>query len=130
MLSVARGLYYAITRGAGVAITGPDSDLFADLTDGTILGVPLPLIYLLATATAIFLHHTASGRSVNQAVEIVDGHEISGRLRLAWHQGLAGIRLDGEVVGCGPVDALVHLSHNRLKRERLGRSPAPRIFST
>jgi ribose transport system permease protein len=43
MLSVARGLYYAITRGAGVAITGPDSDLFADLTDGTILGVPLPL---------------------------------------------------------------------------------------
>lgn len=66
MLSVARGLCYAITRGAGVAITGPDADLFADLTDGTILGVPMPLIYLLvlATAMAIFLHHTASGRYV------------------------------------------------------------------
>jgi ribose transport system permease protein len=66
MLSVARGLCYAITRGAGVAITGPDADLFASLTDGTILGVPLPLIYLLvlATAMAIFLHHTASGRYV------------------------------------------------------------------
>jgi ribose transport system permease protein len=66
MLSVARGLCYAITRGAGVAITGGDADLFSSLTDGDILGVPLPLIYLLilAAGMGVFLHHTASGRYV------------------------------------------------------------------
>ncbi len=66
MLSVARGLCYAITRGQGVAIDGPDSDLFFRLTDGTILGVPMPLIYLLVLAglMGMFLHHTATGRHV------------------------------------------------------------------
>jgi ribose transport system permease protein len=66
MLSVARGLCYAITRGQGVAIDGPDSDLFFRLTDGNIAGVPMPLIYLLVLAglMGIFLHHTATGRHV------------------------------------------------------------------
>ena len=66
MLSVARGLCYAITRGAGVSIDGGDADLFSRLTDGTVAGVPAPLLYLLALGAgmAVFLHHTASGRYV------------------------------------------------------------------
>jgi ribose transport system permease protein len=66
MLSVARGLCYAITRGAGVAITGRDADLFSSLTDGTVMDVPMPLIYLLVLAAGmgVFLHHTATGRYV------------------------------------------------------------------
>ncbi len=66
MLSVARGLCYAITQGRGVTISGPDSDLFFRITDGTLLGVPMPLIYLvvLAGVMGVFLHHTATGRHV------------------------------------------------------------------
>jgi ribose transport system permease protein len=66
MLSVARGLCYAITRGQGVTIAGPDADLFFNLTDGTVLGVPVPLIYLVALAICmgVFLHHTATGRHI------------------------------------------------------------------
>src|SRR6202040_990448 len=58
-------------------------------------------------------------RPFNQSVEIVDGHEIAGRLRLAWRQGLALIQLDGEVVGHRPIGVLVQLRHNGLQRERL-----------
>ena len=78
MLSVARGLCYAITRGAGVAIDGPDAELFSSLTDGAILGVPAPLLYLLALATgmAVFLHHTATGRHVFA----IGGNERAARL--------------------------------------------------
>ena len=66
MLSVARGLCYAVTEGRGIAISGPDSDLFFRLTDGTVAGIPLPLIYLvvLAALMGVFLHHTATGRHV------------------------------------------------------------------
>jgi ribose transport system permease protein len=66
MLSVARGLCYAVTQGKGVAISGTDSDLFFDVTDGAIAGAPMPLIYLvlLAVLMGVFLHHTATGRHV------------------------------------------------------------------
>ena len=66
MLSVARGLCYAITRGAGVGIDGADADLFSTLTDGTIFGLPMPLLYLLVLVgiTAVVLHHTATGRYI------------------------------------------------------------------
>ncbi len=66
MLSIARGLCYAITRGQGVSIDGADADLFSRLTDGTLLGVPMPLLYLLllAIGTAVLLHHTATGRYI------------------------------------------------------------------
>jgi hypothetical protein len=49
-------------------------------------------------------------RPVNQAIEIVDRHEITGHFRRARRQGLAGIRLYGEVVGHGPVGVLVPLA--------------------
>ena len=66
MLSIARGLCYVITRGQGVGIDGSDADLFNQVTDGTIAGLPMPLVYLmvLAIGMAVLLHHTATGRYV------------------------------------------------------------------
>ncbi len=66
MLSIARGLCYAVTQGQSVTVSGPDSDLFFRLTDGTLFGIPMPLVYLviLAALMGIFLHHTATGRHV------------------------------------------------------------------
>ena len=66
MLSIVRGLCYAITGGQGVNIGGTDSALFFRLTDGTLLGVPVPLIYLvlLGIFMAVMLHHTSRGRYV------------------------------------------------------------------
>ena len=66
MLSVGRGLCYAVTQGKSVSIAGPDPDLFFNITDGTLGGVPTPLIYLivLAVLMGVFLHHTATGRHV------------------------------------------------------------------
>lgn len=66
MLSICRSLSYVITSGHGVPVTGSDSNLFYALTDGTLLGVPVVLIYLLILAAlmGLFLHHTATGRYV------------------------------------------------------------------
>ncbi|MET0428943.1 MAG: ABC transporter permease, partial [Microvirga sp.] len=66
MLSVVRGLAYAVTEGRGQAPTGPDVDLFYALTDGTIAGVPVAVIDLLVLAAiiGIVLHQTAFGRHV------------------------------------------------------------------
>ena len=66
MLSIVRGLCYAVTNGQGVTIAGADSDLFFRLTDGTVFGAPVPVIYLVALGLlmALLLHHTASGRYV------------------------------------------------------------------
>ena len=97
MLSVARGLCYAITRGAGVPIDGPDADLFARLASGTVLGVPAPLLYLLALAggMAVFLHHTAAGRHV---------FALGGNERAA---GLAGISVVRVKIGVYVASALL-----------------------
>lgn len=66
MLSIVRGLCYAITGGQGVNISGADSNAFFRLTDGSIFGLPVPLIYLviLAIIMGVALHHTARGRYV------------------------------------------------------------------
>jgi ribose transport system permease protein len=66
MLSIGRGLCYAITGGQGVNIGGADSNLFFRLTDGTLLGLPVPLIYLvlLGVLMAVILHHTSRGRYI------------------------------------------------------------------
>lgn len=66
MLSIVRGLCYAITGGQGVNIGGADSNIFFRLTDGTFLGLPVPLLYLLVLALimGVALHHTARGRYV------------------------------------------------------------------
>lgn len=66
MLSVGRGLCYAVTQGKGVAIDGADSDLFFNVTDGTLGRLPMPLLYLvlLAVLMGVLLHHTATGRHI------------------------------------------------------------------
>jgi ribose transport system permease protein len=66
MLSIVRGLCYAITGGQGVDIDGADSNLFYRLSDGAVLHVPVPLIYLvgLGLLMALVLRHTARGRYV------------------------------------------------------------------
>ncbi|MBB4015635.1 ribose transport system permease protein [Chelatococcus caeni] len=66
MLSIARGLAYAVTEGRGQTPAGPDLDAFYAFTDGTILGVPMAVIYLLGLAAilGVVLHHTAFGRHV------------------------------------------------------------------
>ena len=45
MLSIVRGLCYAITGGQGVDINGADSALFFRLSDGLLFGLPVPLYY-------------------------------------------------------------------------------------
>jgi ribose transport system permease protein len=63
MLSIVRGLAYAVTEGRGQAPTGRDVDLFYGVTDGNISGVPVAIIYLLVLAVimGVVLHHTAFG---------------------------------------------------------------------
>ena len=66
MLSIVRGLAYAVTEGRGSLPTGPDVDLFYGITDGNLAGVPVAVIYLLVLAAimGVVLHHTAFGRHV------------------------------------------------------------------
>jgi ribose transport system permease protein len=66
MLSIVRGLCYAITGGQGVDINGADSALFFRLADGLLFGLPVPLYYMigLGLLMALLLHHTARGRYI------------------------------------------------------------------
>jgi ribose transport system permease protein len=66
MLSIVRGLGYAVTEGRGQAPTGPDVDAFYALADGLVGGVPVAIIYLLILAAimGVVLHHTAFGRHI------------------------------------------------------------------
>jgi len=66
MLSVVRGLGYAVTEGRGQTPRGPDADLFYKLTDGTLFHVPIELVYMLILALVLGLvvHQTAFGRYI------------------------------------------------------------------
>ena len=100
MLSIVRGLCYAITGGQGVNIGGADSNLFFDLSDGTVAGVPTPLLYLLVLGAlmAVMLHHTARGRWV---------FAIGGNERAAGLAGVPVARVKAQVyVICGVSAAL------------------------
>ena len=107
MLSIARGLCYAVTQGRSVTVAGPDSDLFFRLTDGTLLGIPMPLIYLviLAVSMGIFLHHTATGRHIfaiggNERAASLTGVPVT-RIKIGLYvasslaAGIAGILMAG-----------------------------------
>ena len=65
-LSVCRGVTYVITQGRGQSPAGPYVDTFYALTDGKVLGLPIPLVYLaiLAVIMGIALRHTRWGRYV------------------------------------------------------------------
>ncbi len=45
MLSVVRGLAYAITEGRGQAPKGPDVSRFYSLTDGSVAGIPITAVH-------------------------------------------------------------------------------------
>lgn len=64
MLSVARGMTYVLTQGRAQYPMGPDVDAFALLTNGSVLGLPVQLVYLLALALlmALALRHFVWGR--------------------------------------------------------------------
>jgi ribose transport system permease protein len=107
MLSIVRGLAYAVTEGRGQAPTGPDVDLFYNLTDGNIAGVPVAVIYLLVLASilGIVLHHTAFGRHVfalggNEKAAALTGIAVE-RVKIAVYvlsalsAGFAGILMVG-----------------------------------
>ena len=64
MLSICRGLTYVITQGRGQTPTGPDVQAFYALTNGTLVGLPIELVYMLAAAVVLglALRHSVWGR--------------------------------------------------------------------
>jgi len=66
MLSVVRGLGYAVTEGRGQTPRGPGAELFYTLTDGTLYYIPVELVYMLILALVLGLvaHQTAFGRYI------------------------------------------------------------------
>ena len=77
-LSICRGITYVITQGRGQSPNGPGVDTFYALTDGRIFGLPVPLVYLLALASAmaVALRHTRWGRYVF----VLGGNERAAKL--------------------------------------------------
>jgi ribose transport system permease protein len=107
MLSIVRGLAYAVTEGRGQAPTGPDVDLFYGITDGNLAGIPVAVISLLVLAAimGIVLHHTAFGRHVfalggNEKAAALTGIAVE-RVKIAVYAisalaaGFAGILMVG-----------------------------------
>ncbi len=107
MLSIARGLAYAVTEGRGQAPTGRDVNLFYEISDGAVAGVPVAVIYLLILAAilAVVLHHTAFGRHVfalggNERAAALTGIAVE-RVKIAVYvisslsAGFAGILMVG-----------------------------------
>jgi ribose transport system permease protein len=64
MLSVARGMTYVLTQGRAQYPTGPDVATFTGFTNGTVFGLPAPLVYLLVLAIlmGLVLRHLVWGR--------------------------------------------------------------------
>jgi ribose transport system permease protein len=107
MLSICRGLAFVITQGRGQAPSGPDVDLFYALTNGTLFGLPVPILYLLilAAVMGVVLRHTAWGRYVftlggNERAAALTGIRVN-RVKIsvyvlsALSAGFAGILLAG-----------------------------------
>jgi ribose transport system permease protein len=107
MLSIVRGLAYAVTEGRGQAPTGADVNTFYDVTDGNLAGVPVAVIYLLVLAAilSLVLHHTAFGRHVfalggNEKAAALTGISVD-RVKIAVYilsalsAGFAGILMVG-----------------------------------
>ncbi len=64
MLSICRGLTYVITQGRGQAPSGPDVETFFAVTNGSLAGLPIQVVYVLAAASVLglALHHGVWGR--------------------------------------------------------------------
>jgi len=83
MLSVCRGLTFVLTQGRPQYPTGPDVAVFIHLTKGTVLGVPVQVVYLvlMALLVGLVLRHRVWGRHL---------YAIGGNAHAA---GLAGIHV-------------------------------------
>lgn len=107
MLSICRGITYVITQGRGQAPGGPNVDTFYALTDGKVLGMPVPAVYLvvIAIVMGVALRHTRWGRYVfvlggnEQAAQLtgvaVARVKISVYILCALSAGFAGILIAG-----------------------------------
>ena len=107
MLSICRGITYVITQGRGQAPGGPNVDTFYALTDGKVLGMPVPAVYLIVIAIVmgVALRHTRWGRYVfvlggnEQAAQLtgvaVARVKISVYILCALSAGFAGILIAG-----------------------------------
>ena len=88
MLSVARGMTYVLTQGRAQYPTGPDVALFTRFANGTVLGLPTQLVYLLVLAVlmALALRHLVWGRHL---------YAVGGNAQAA---ALTGVRVPRVVV--------------------------------
>jgi ribose transport system permease protein len=114
MLSVCRGLTYVLTQGRPQYPTGPDVALYTQLTKGTLLGVPVQLIYmvLLAVLVGLALRHRVWGRHL---------YAIGGNARAA---GLSGIHVKKITISVYVVSALFAGLTGVLLAGWLGAAPA------
>jgi ribose transport system permease protein len=107
MLSICRGLTYVITQGRGQAPSGPDLVTFYVLTNGSFLGLPVQVVYVLMAAAVlgIALHHSVWGRHLfavggSEAAAVRTGVRVS-RIKISAYvlcslaAGAAGILLAG-----------------------------------
>ncbi len=87
MLSVARGITYAYTDGQPVPNL---SDTFLSLGEGTVLGVPLPIVVLAVLFGFLWwvLTHTTYGRSI---------YAVGGNVRSARAAGISTKRITASV---------------------------------
>jgi len=96
MLSVARGMTYVLTQGRAQYPTGPDVALFTRFANGTVLGLPTQLVYLLVLAVlmGLALRHLVWGRHL---------YAVGGNAQAA---ALTGVRVPRVVVSVDGVSGL------------------------
>ncbi|MCQ4162494.1 ABC transporter permease [Roseomonas sp. GC11] len=118
MLSIARGLCYVITDGRGQAPQGDDAELLYSLADGQLLGLPMPVVYLLVLAglLGLVLHHSAWGRHLFA----IGGNERAARL--------CGVRVDAVKISAYVLSALAAGFAGVLMAGWLGSVPANLAF--
>ena len=134
MLSICRGVTYVVTQGRGQAPAGPQVNTFYALTDGKLLGLPVPLVYLLVLAIimGVVLRHTRWGRYVfvlggNERAAKLTGVSVS-RVKIsvymlcAMSAGLAGILIAGWLGfrACQSRSRLRAQDHRRVGHRRRG----------
>jgi ribose transport system permease protein len=114
MLSVARGMTYVLTQGRAQYPVGPDVALFTRFANGTVLGLPTQLVYLLVLAVlmALALRHLVWGRHL---------YAVGGNAQAA---ALTGVRVPRVVVSVYVLSGLAAGFSGVLIAGWLGAAPA------
>ena len=114
MLSVARGMTYVLTQGRAQYPTGPDVALFTRFANGTVLGLPTQLVYLLVLAVlmGLALRHLVWGRHL---------YAVGGNAQAA---ALTGVRVPRVVVSVYVLSGLAAGFSGVLIAGWLGAAPA------